>query len=154
MDELKELQSDMSAVKVDVAVIKTEVQDMKSSVTLAVEKLATSMATMATLTEKLHNNKDEHEIIHERIDTVKEQADAHALQLLEMRLTHEACISTRKQELETKKNSPWQKGKDKVVEWLFVIVVALVLYILFINFPHFLTFMNNNSNSNPVSIGK
>lgn len=154
MDELKDLQSDISSVKVDVAVIKTEVQDMKHSVTTAVEKLATSMATMATLTEKLHNNKDEHEIIHERIDDVKEQTESHALKLLELKLTHDACITTRKQELENKKNSPWQKAKDKTVEWLFVIIVALVLYILFTHFGSFLTFMNNTGNANPVQLGK
>jgi chromosome segregation ATPase len=145
---------ELTQIRTDIGVIKSEIGDMKVSLTNAVEKISDSMAKMAAVSEKLNHNTEEHRHMSERINNIEETQEEQKEKLFELKTTHAQCMEQRKLEEDKKKNSPWQKGKDKAVEWIFVLLVGLVLFVLVSHFGEFTKYMNNTGNSNPVQMSK
>jgi uncharacterized protein YPO0396 len=149
-EEFTQIKIDIGELKTNVNVIKSEVTDMRHSVTNAIDKIANSMATLATVTEKLHHNDENHKDMYDRLDTLDEKAETNHTLIIELGASHKQCLDTRRAAEEAVKNSPWQKAKDKAVEYLFVIIIVLVVYVLGSHFTDFTNYMNSQSNANPV----
>lgn len=152
MDEFGQIKSDISDVKNDVsklstdtAVIKTEVSDMKQSITTSVEKISTTMTQMAVMMERLNTNQAEHTSIRDRLDDVEDEQEAQTKLIESIRISHDACLERRKTAETKEQNSTWNKLKDKSVEYLFIGLVGLVLFILYTHLTDFLKFMSNKN---------
>lgn len=149
-EDIGDLKDNVNNLNTNVAVVKNEIQDMKHSVTSAIDKISDSMVSLASVTEKLNFNVEEHRIINNRIENLEESQKEQNILLIELRNSHILCSDRRKEEEEERKNSPWNKAKDKAFEYVFIAIVALVIFILASHFGEFSTFLNSTGNANPV----
>lgn len=150
--DIGEVKTVVDVLKTDVAVIKTEVGIMKDSITVAVEKISDSMVALATVSEKLNSNLEEHKHINSKLEIIELEQDAQRVTVHEVKVAHENCYTRRQTEEDRRKNSPLQKAKDKIVEWTFVFLVALVVFIIYSHTATFFKWMSSNGIGIGVSV--
>jgi DNA repair ATPase RecN len=144
-DDFIQIKIDIGDLKSNVSAIKTDLTDMKHSITNAIDRISNSMAVLATVSEKLNHNDEVHREINLKIeDIIETQLEQHE-RLSSLQSSHEACLNTRKQLEDSKKNSPFNKAKDKLVEYLFLIIVTLVIFVLFSHFSDYIEYMNTKN---------
>ena len=148
MPEIGQIKEDIGELKVNVSHIKDEVHDMKKSITTAVEKISNSMTTLASVSEKLNQNVLDHQNLTDRIDDLEdvgtkltEQVNEHSIELRAIKGIHLACVEQKRMEEEKKKNSFINRAKDKVTEYIFIVLMALTVYVLVTHFQKFVLFM-------------
>lgn len=151
-EDYTEIKSDIGELKATTSAIRSEMQDMKQSVSKAVDKISDSMAVLAGVTEKLNNNIAEQQRQNGRIDDIETVQDQYKEKFDQLKLSHDLCFERRKQEEEKIKNSPFNRAKDKFVEWVFVILIVLVVYILISNFKGFVSYMNSGKVVSPPEV--
>lgn len=141
-EDFVQIKIDIGDLKSNVSTIKNDIIDMKTSVTTAIDRISTSMATLATVTEKLLNNDEAHRIINKKIQVVEEtQLDQHD-KMIELKQLHEQCVNLRRIDNDNKKNSPLNKAKDKAVEYIFILLLGLIAFIMYSHFNDYLKFIN------------
>ena len=160
--ELVQIKTDIGELKTNVGFIKEEMHDMKKSLSISVDKISNSMTVLATVTEKINNHASEHRNLSDKIEKLSERQDEqdeelenHKDQLIEIQKTLLLFEEHRKREDEKYKNSLFVKVKDRVLEYLFLILIALSVFVLAKHFGDFMSYMNNqNVMQSPVQIDK
>ena len=158
--ELVQIKTDIGELRTNVGFIKEEIHDMKQSLSTSVEKISNSMTVLATVTEKINNHASEHKNLSEKIEKISDRQDEqdlelekHKDQLIEVQKTLLLFEEHRKREDEKIKNSLFVKVKDRVLEYLFLILIALSVFVLAKHFGDFMTYMNNqNAIQSPTQI--
>jgi len=131
-------------LKTDVAVIKSELGDMKQSITIAIEKISDSMITLATVTEKLNNNLEEHKYIKKNIKEVQLEQDIQREEIYNLQLSHDNCFNEQQRAKTAKLNSPLEKAKNKLIEFMFVLLLLISIFIIYSNLENFLIWVKTN----------
>lgn len=150
--EIIDIKTDIGELKTNVGFIKEEMHDMKQSLSVSVEKISNSMTVLATVTEKINNHANEHKNLTEKIEKISDRQDEqdeelekHKDQLIEIQKTLLLFEEHRKREDEKIKNSLFVKVKDRILEYLFLILIALSVFVLAKHFNDFMSYMNNQS---------
>jgi dipeptide/tripeptide permease len=159
IEDFGQFKSDIGELRANVSFIKDEMHDMKYSITNSIEKISNSMTLLATVTEKLNQNFDEHKIIHLRIDKVIEEFNENydGLNLIKDELNFVknnqiSCLEKNKTKEEKEKNSILNKTKEKIIEYILIVGISVLFFVLFSHLSEYITFMNNNNinNINPI----
>lgn len=140
MSDLDQIKNVIGDLKTDVAVVKNEVKEMKNSITTAVEKISDSMITLALVTEKLNNNLDEHKYINHKLELIETEQEDQKEILTDLKSAHNLCIDRRKTDEDRRINSPLNKAKSRLVEWVFIILVSLAVFTIFSHTSDFFKF--------------
>lgn len=141
MSDFDKINNNISEVKTDVAVIKAEVGDMKSSITTSVAKISETMTTLAVLMERQKLHQEEHAYIDKKFESIDSHNEERDEEIQNIKISHEACLSRREEAEKAKLNSPMSKAKDKIVEYLFIGIIMLVLFIMYSHIDEWLDFM-------------
>ncbi len=160
--EVSQIKDDINDLKVNVGILTHDFTELKTTLTTAVDKISNSMSTLATITEKLSQNVQDHQAIHSRIDdliSLQDEKDKELIfckeRLIDIQRTLSMLEEQRRTEDENKKNSTFNKAKEKVLEYVFLIITALTVFILLKHFSDFITFMNGQSLiQSPTQIGR
>jgi len=137
---ISELKVDVGELKVNVCFIKDEMSDMKDTVGTAVEKMSETLVILATVTEKLSSNVNEHKTIHSRMDTFGVKQNILSEELVRMKNIHRICSNRRQLIEDEKRKTSFYVAKKKVSELIWVILFFLVLFIMIQNAGNFLNF--------------
>lgn len=149
-EDFVQIKIDIGELKSNVGFIKSDITDMKHTVAGAIEKISNSMATMASVSEKLMYNDEAHKGMNLKIEGIMEaQLEQHE-KLSALMLSHDACLSTRKLKEEVKKNSPWNRAKDKIVEYLFIVLITITAFVLLTHVDDYIKFINRNEGKTPT----
>jgi chromosome segregation ATPase len=159
-EEFGQFKTDIGELKVNVTVIKDEIHEMKVSITNSIEKISNSMTVLATVSEKLHQNHEDHKLIHTRIDNTEtkfkeyyksiedrfeedeDNLDKVRTDLIVLNSSHTQCILEKARIQADADNSIWKKTKNRFVEYIFIVIMCLTVYVLFSHFKEFISYMN------------
>lgn len=150
---VSKLENKIDTIDNTLSSIKEDTSEFKQSMSSATSQISEAMVLMATVTEKMNHNFEDHKNIYSRIEKVEDHIDTcfddyknFKDEFNKVKTIHELCIERRKVEEDTKKNSVWQKAKVKALEWFIIIVMCLTVFIMCTHFREFLDFMNKQSN--------
>lgn len=164
MDDYTQIKADMQELKINVKTIKEEISSMKQGVSDTMTKMTDALILLATITEKMNSNFDEHKVLHRRLDAaehslelVKNDIDSNLYEDIrdlerkvielaqkhhELELRHNNCLEGRRREEAEEKNTIVAKLKSAVVEWAGIGVIALLLYVFYTHAKDFFVFIN------------
>lgn len=164
MDDYTQIKADMHELKINVKTIREEIAAMKQGVSDTMAKMTDALILLATITEKMNSNFDEHKVLHRRLDSTE-----HSLELIrndidnnvyedirrlenkindlshktyELEVRHNNCLDSKRREEAEEKNTIVSKLKSVVVEWAGIGVIALLLYMFYTHAKDFFVFIN------------
>jgi chromosome segregation ATPase len=149
--ELSDLKDTVTEVRVEMSAVQTTMSQLKDNIQTSMSQVSSALLALASVTEKLNANLEEHKMLHGRIDAIKATCETRREdweeikdRMMAMELQHSNCMKEKRQALELemaeaanqqarKQQSLWTKVKEKAVD---VVVTAALTFLFYVGYTH------------------
>jgi len=154
--ELSDLKNTVTEVRVEVSAVQATMSQLKDNIQTSMSQVSSALLALASVTEKLNANLEEHKLLHGRIDAIKATCETRREdweevkdRMMAMELQHTNCMRAQQQarelaqaEAQAKLAAPstWTKIKDKAVDVVVTAALAFLFYIGYVHIDGFVKF--------------